>query len=316
MDSTSRVRGVSAVSPQLYVTSLRAPSLSGSEIAVYGIDPETDFTIRPWLGRAADTRLRPGEVILGYGVTGDISSEITLFNHAYTVAGRLDRTQSLADQGIFMAMDDAYALAWTDGVIPEPAPRVNRGDISAVLVRIDPGQDKDAVSAQIWRAFPHDQVAVIGRSFSLDPASREVRELPGILNTIAARIVVAAFPLIAVISAMVARERQREIGLLRTMGAKRRTIVALVIAESLTLAAIGGLAGVFASLVACFVLHFTGFLNSILLIQVRLPPLPATGPMAFTAVLAVVTIGGLSALYPAVRSSLMNPYDAIRNDGR
>ena len=58
----------------------------------------------------------------------------------------------------------------------------------------------------------------------------------------------SALPLIALIAAMVTHERQREIGLLMSMGAKRNVVFFLVMAESLVLAAIGGIAGVVAGL--------------------------------------------------------------------
>jgi ABC-type antimicrobial peptide transport system permease subunit len=49
---------------------------------------------------------------------------------------------------------------------------------------------------------------------------------------------------------MVIHKRQREIGLLMSMGAKRNVIFFLVIAESLVLAATGGIASVAAGLLS------------------------------------------------------------------
>ena len=49
MEKIGKVMGVSAMSPQLYVSTLDLPELSPAPVDIYGIDPETDFTIRPWL---------------------------------------------------------------------------------------------------------------------------------------------------------------------------------------------------------------------------------------------------------------------------
>ena len=57
---------------------------------------------------------------------------------------------------------------------------------------------------------------------------------------------------------MVTHERQREIGLFMSMGAKRNVVFFLVIAESLVLAAIGGIAGVGVSLFAFFLYEQPG----------------------------------------------------------
>ena len=147
-------------------------------------------------------------------------------NHTYTVAGRLDPTQSAADTTIYMGLDDAYVLAAAEGIVPRTGPRILPGDISAVLVRDSPGENSDTVGSRINKAFSSSNsarnIAVINRHFTLTPVSRDIQDIPGLLLIISAFVVIAALPLIALIAAMVAHERQREIGLLKAMGAKRK----------------------------------------------------------------------------------------------
>lgn len=127
---------------------------------------------------------------------------------------------------------------------------------------------------------------------------------------------IIALPLIALIAVMVAHERLREIGLLKSMGAKRNVVFFLVIAESLVLSAIGGIAGVGVSLFAFFLMNTQGVLNSALQVSFRMPPLIEIGSMAGLALFVVITIGSISSLWPAYQSSMMNPYDAIRSEGQ
>jgi len=98
------------------------------------------------------------------------------------------------------------------------------------------------------------------------------------------------------------------------MGAKKKDIFFIVIAESLVLAATGGIAGVGASFAALFLLNMLGILNSALLVSFQMPASPDIGMMAGLALFVVIAIGTLSSLWPAYRSSTMNPYDAIRNE--
>ena len=315
MDLIGKVQGVSLISPQLYVSTMNVSGVSSSPVDIFGIDTLTDFTIQPWLQQPLDNALRPGEVIVGHLIPGDVSTKVEVSNHIYTIAGRLDPTQSAVDTTIFMRMDDAYALAATKDIAPPSAPRISPGDINAVLVRITPGEDPDIVGARIRRSFPPSHVAVIGRHFTLDPVSKDMQGLPGILNSISVIIVVAAFPLIALIAAMVAHERKREIGLLKSMGAKRNVIFGLVVAESLSLAAIGGIAGVIVSVITFTLLNTTGMLNSALQVSFRMPSAIDTCLMAGTALLVVIAIGSIASLYPAYTSSRMNPYDAIWGEG-
>ena len=115
---------------------------------------------------------------------------------------------------------------------------------------------------------------------------------------------------------MVAHERQREIGLLKAMGAKRNAVFFLVIAESLVLAVIGGIAGVGISIFAFFLLNGGGVLNSALQVSFRIPGLMEIGSMAGLALLMVIVIGSVASLWPAYQSSRMNAYDAIRGEGQ
>jgi putative ABC transport system permease protein len=113
---------------------------------------------------------------------------------------------------------------------------------------------------------------------------------------------------------MVAHERQREIGLLRSMGAKRRIVAFLVIAESLFLAIAGGIAGVAASIIVFALLNMHGLLASTLQVSFRMPGLTGSGTIAGTALVAVIAIGSIAGLYPAYQSSRMNPMDALRKE--
>ncbi len=316
MDTIGNVQGVSAMSPQLYVSTLNLPALSSSPVDVFGFDPKTDFAIQPWLRQPLKHPLDQGEIIVGHQINGEISSKVQISKYTYTIAGRLDPTQSGVDNSIFLRLDDAYNLAATEGIVNPLAPGISPGDINAVLVRIAPGENPDTVGANIRRSFSRIQITVIGRHFTLDPVSKDIEGLPLLLNSISVIIVVAAFPLIALIAAMVAHERQREIGLLKSMGAKKNVIFSLVIAESLFLAAIGGIIGVVASLITLNILNTQGILNSVLLVTFRMPSLTEIGSMAGLALLVVILIGSVASLWPAYQTSRMNPYDAIRNEGK
>ena len=143
MEKIGKVPGISAMSPQLYVSTLNLPQLSPAPLHIYGIDPETDFTIQPWLQNPLVTPLKTGEVIVGYGVTGDVSTQISVGGRTFRIAGRLDPTRSSIDQTIFLPMEDAYTLAATKGILPPSAPRISPGDVNAVLIRDSPGQDPE-----------------------------------------------------------------------------------------------------------------------------------------------------------------------------
>jgi putative ABC transport system permease protein len=318
LDTVGKLKGVSMVSPQLYVTTLEIPELSSSPVDLFAIDPATDFTIRPWLKKPLEEPLGTGQVLIGNEIPGEVSSQIRINDHVFTVAGKLDPTRSATDHTVFLVLADAYQLARDDRLLA-PGTSISPGEINAVLVRNIPGEDPDAILARTRRSlsvlYSPSEVAVIGRHFTLDPVSREVQGIPALLQVISAVVVIATLPLVALIAALVAHERQQEIGLLRAMGAKRKVIFSLILAESLVLAAAGGIAGVAVSLVVFFILDMQGLLNSALQVSFHMPGRSEIGLMTALALSVVIVIGGISSLWPAYRSSMMNPYDAIRSDG-
>jgi putative ABC transport system permease protein len=108
--------------------------------------------------------------------------------------------------------------------------------------------------------------------------------------------------------AMSIRERTREVALLRTLGFTRQRILSLYLAESVTLALIGGLGGV---LLATALMFLIG--------KSPLPGLPAsikvTFPIAFVALLVAAIVGLLSAAVPAYNASRTNIVDGLRHIG-
>lgn len=108
--------------------------------------------------------------------------------------------------------------------------------------------------------------------------------------------------------AMSIRERTREIAMLRTLGFPRRLILSLQIAESVTLALIGGLSGV---LVAALLMFLIG--------KSPLPGMPAsmkiTASIALVALVVATFVGLISALVPAYHASRTNIVDGLRHIG-
>lgn len=314
MDKIRKSPDVAGMSPQLFVVSLTDPALAPAPFDIYGIDPVTDFTVRPWLREPLKNPLGHGEIIAGNAIGADTGTMVTIAGTSYTVIGKLEPTRSPVDTTVFMTLEDAYALAAAPGIIPAGNPPVSPGTVNAVLIRLEPGSDLALAGARIQQPFSLGQVRVLEKHFALQPVSQAVEGLPGILTMITAVVILAAFPLVGLIAAMAAHERQREIGLLLSMGARKMQVFFLVMAEALLLSLAGGITGIIA--VTGIVLYFTRgeFLTIPLLDGFRVSSAGETAMMGLIALAIVILIGSLSSLWPAWRSSRMNPYNAIRDE--
>jgi putative ABC transport system permease protein len=108
--------------------------------------------------------------------------------------------------------------------------------------------------------------------------------------------------------AMSIRERTREVAVLRTLGFTRERILALYLAESVTLATLGGAAGVSLAAVLLFFMRKSPF-----------PLVPAamrvTPSIAVLALMVAALVGTLSAAVPAYNASRTRIVDGLRHIG-
>lgn len=168
----------------------------------------------------------------------------------------------------------------------------------------DPARFAGVLRAAVAAADPDQPLGTTAPLTTLLSESlAQRRSAAGILAAFAATaLLLAAIGLYGVLAYSVAR-RRREIGIRIALGARRPTIVAMVLRESGRLLATGLGAGLAAALV------LTRFLASLLY------GVGAIDPATFTAVAASLVAVGLVASYlPARRASRTNPMEALRHD--
>lgn len=128
-------------------------------------------------------------------------------------------------------------------------------------------------------------------------------------------VLVAAFNIVSTLF-MVVMEKRRDIGVLRSLGARRGTILEIFLAEGLLIGGLGtGLGVALGSLLIAVLKRypFVQLPGDVYFIE-RLPVRPEAGDFAAVVVAALVLCLG-AALYPAWRASLLDPVEAIRRQG-
>ncbi len=99
-------------------------------------------------------------------------------------------------------------------------------------------------------------------------------------------------------------ERTREIGMRKSIGARRQHIIMQVLVESSVLAATGGVVGVSAAYAISWIVRAT-------------TPIPITTPLSavITALILSTGVGLFFGIFPAMRAARLDPIEAMRAEG-
>lgn len=303
------VEGVKKASPQIFIKPSSFTCCYNVETFLVAFDPASDFTITPWLQKNLKKPLIGNEVVVGSAlpiITGDT---IPFFGTQFTAAGTMEPTgMKFFDQSVFMTTDAAYAMAKnSEGKSMQPL-ELEKNRISAVLVQIQEGFTPDRIAIRI----EHDIEGV--KAIASDEVTSTVRrQLSGLLKgilVISSILWILALLMTGFAFYMIVNERQRELGLLRAMGARKGHIFSLIMAEAVVISIAGGIAGITAG--ASLLYAFKDMIIRSLKLPYLLPALPVLGELITGAILFALITGLLASLLPAVFASRMEPYDAIR----
>jgi putative ABC transport system permease protein len=99
------------------------------------------------------------------------------------------------------------------------------------------------------------------------------------------------------------RERTREIGLRRAIGARRADIRNQFLLESALLAGLGGLIGTSLGIGGAWTVSELGYWDAVI-----------TWPPAVIGLIFSVSLGVLFGLYPATRAAALEPIEALRSE--
>jgi putative ABC transport system permease protein len=303
------VPGVEKVAPQTYVATLNY-GCCAFPTQLVAFNSTQDFTIQPWLQSDLGRPLAPNEIILGSQyIGGAVGYHLLFYGHDFVIAGLLEPTGTGVDQSVFIQDTDAYTMAAESGKLAVKAIDLKPGQISSVLVKLSPGADADQVAADISAKIPG--VSVITSNYLARKINDQLSGTVGSLYLTAGAITLVSVPLVATVSVMVANERKREIGLLRAMGANKRMVFSVVLFEALILAALGAIIGTAISATVIFVAKDT--ITTSLGIPFLWPSVVTLGGQVGLVAMAAIAIGGLASLYPALKASRLEPYEAIKS---
>lgn len=127
-------------------------------------------------------------------------------------------------------------------------------------------------------------------------------------------ILVAAFNVTSTLIMKVIR-KTKEIGILKAMGAQRRSIMSIFVLEGLIIGLIGTFLGTFIGSLICFLqdkYHFVKLPGGGEVYYISVLPISMRGSDTLLIILATIGISLLATIYPAWRGARLDPVEAIR----
>lgn len=184
-----------------------------------------------------------------------------------------------------------------------------RGAANMVLVKLNPDARADDVAAQIDAMPLPTRTTTQAEKAFVSGMIEDLGDMIDISRLVILLTLAVVFVSVANTVSMSVRDRVRQIGVLRTLGFTRLTVMALIVSEAALLCLAGGALGVLASFLVLTLQDVT--------VQARSLNLEVSMPLEVVGVALAVAnaVGVLGSALPALRASRLKIVDALGSVG-
>lgn len=268
LDRISEMEGVSQISAQFFLASTSSGCCS-LPVQIIGYDPDTDFTITPWIKKSYGKPIGYLDVVVGNDLNAFVGDELSFYGVKVRVAAKLDKTGTTYDTAVFTNRETIVAL-----IESSIQKKMN------AFANIDPDQVVSCILINVADDYVVEEVLNdINIHVKKVKAIQTKNMISGISDSLSAvseitgglMLAVWALSLIIMMVAffMMANERKREFAIMRVLGASRKKLSKIVMKEGLLLALSGSVLGTVTGLIV--ILPFNGLIESKLALPFLLP---------------------------------------------
>jgi putative ABC transport system permease protein len=254
------------------------------------------------------------EILIGQQVSDEmfeekikIGSQIIIKGKKFTVVGALNSLGSKSDDGqIYLDINDYYSLTGE-----------KKGSAKMVMVKIEDGASLEGTAESIREDLEKVRKRKVGTNesdFSVITAEK-IGEITGSI----VGVIQFAIMLFAGISILVGgigitntmftsvRDRTREIGIMKAIGAKNSAILKIFLIESGTIGLIGGLGGTALGLFLAKIVESYGQAHPVFYISASFNPVLIIFGISFS-----FLVGCISGFFPALKAAKLKPAESLR----
>lgn len=251
VEQIAAVEGVAQVSAQFYLTSTGS-SCCEFPVQLIGFDPDTDFSIQPWIKQSYGGVLSNGALLLGSDIEVKNGKSLTFFGREYPVAAKLERTGTGLDNAVYANMDTLYDLMeasrekgfhFLDETDAESV-------VSSILIKTAEGYDAETVVHNIRAKL--DGLQIVQTQSMISGIAQSLGSFAGLLYLFTGAFLLLSLAMLSIVFSVTANERKKEFAILRTLGATKKRLAGLLLQESLLVSTSGGIAGTALAALAVF----------------------------------------------------------------
>lgn len=318
-------RSISAFEPRILITGLVASPATSKGALVIGTDPERDpriTTISSYLKTGRWMRSGAREIVFGSRMAKVL--DVRLGEKVVIMAQASDGSMG-AEAFRLVGVYESGSQSFDAQIVYIPVAALQEllvlGDrVTDFIIKVKDPEEVDAVRARIASALQEHKDVVVHTWREVD------REIVGIQNYQNALLLIVLGVVFAIVALGILNtllmslfERVREFGVLMAIGAKPRTVMAMVIMESLLLGGVGLILGV--GLGSALIVHFgrAGLPLPIGEAIAYFMPFDTVIFLRFSwgrhwyALVTVIATCVLAALPPALRAARLKPAEALRH---
>ncbi|MDO5111130.1 MAG: FtsX-like permease family protein [Clostridia bacterium] len=309
IEQAKALEGVAAMSPQFYAQTLALSCCEpGDEARIIGFDAATDFILAPYLEEGLDA-VGADELIMGSNFDADyVGNSFLALGRKFRVIDRLQPTGTGMDSTIFMQIGVVRELCLASDTLNVDWVGKNPDDfVSVIMIKLEDGVDPQDFAKQAEEVGLDAQCLLTGDTISALQAQLDVT-MRVLLALCLAFLLIAALSLLGRFGAL-AKERKKEIGLLRAIGVQRGQVFGLIIGEACAMALLGGVLG---SVLALLCMQpVMGVLQEAFNLSPSVWSLRLALSCGGAGVLLAGMLGFVAALIPAAKSASLDPQTAI-----
>ena len=311
VERAKELDGVDAMTPQFYCQTLALSCCEpGEEARIIGYDSATDFILRPYLDEEHQNGITEEQLLVGSNFEEDdlVGYNYLVLGRKFKVAAMLQATGTGMDSTFFMDIKTAQDMCLESEVLCKDWVDKDPHDyISVIMIKFADGTDPEAFVKQVEESGMEAKCLLTGDTIASLQSQLEVT-MQVMFALWIASLLIAVLSLVGRFNAL-AKERKKEIGLLRAIGLKKGQVFGLIIGETCTMAVMGGLLGSGVALVCM------NPIIDMLKDAFKLSPSVWSNSLALlcggAGVLLAAVLGFVSAVTPAIKSASMDPQAAI-----